>query len=251
MGRAPIGLVTGASAGIGRACAARFLREGARVVVAGRRAERLIALQAEFGERVHPLVLDVRDASAVAAAISGLPEEFREIEVLVNSAGLALGTGAVLSSDPADWTVMIDTNIRGLLHVVRAVLPGMVERDRGHIFNLGSVAGSYPSGGVIYGCTNSFVNHFSLTLRRELLGRRVRVTSVEPGRVDTEFGLVRFKGDADRVQETERELRGLVAEEVAEAMICCWHLPASANVNRLEIMPVGQAAGPFGYAYMA
>jgi 3-hydroxy acid dehydrogenase / malonic semialdehyde reductase len=188
--------VTGASSGFGAATARRFASAGARVVAAARRADRLEDLATEFGERVLTVTLDVRDRSAVAAAVALLPPEFAAVDVLVNNAGLALGLGPAQEADAGEWDQMIDTNCKGLAYCTRAILPGMVARRRGHVINLGSVAGTYPyPGGNVYGGTKAFVHQFSLNLRSDLHGTGVRVTCVEPGMADTEFSTVRFGGD--------------------------------------------------------
>ena len=187
-------LVTGATAGFGAAIATRFAQEGHRVIAAGRRADRLEALADQFGrDSLLPLVLDVRDRNAVAKAISQLPLNFTDIDLLVNNAGLALGMEPAQNADLDNWDTMVDTNVKGLLYMTRAVLPGMVARDRGHIINIGSTAAAYPyPGGNAYGATKAFVHQFSLNLRADLLGTRVRVTDVAPGLVGgTEFSFVR------------------------------------------------------------
>lgn len=242
-------LVTGATAGFGEATARRFVREGHKVVVAGRRAERLSALADELGEAVHPAPFDVQDRAAVAAAVEGLPGGFAEIDVLVNNAGLALGLDPAQSADLTDWETMIDTNIKGLTYCARAVLPGMVARKRGHIINLGSVAGSYPyPGGNVYGATKAFVHQFSLNLRADLHGSDVRVTSVEPGLAETEFSLVRFKGDETKSKGPYQGLDPLTGDDIADIIYYAASSPAHVNINRIEVMPVRQSFSMFAFA---
>ncbi len=239
-------LVTGATAGFGAAIARRFAAGGARIVAAGRRRERLDALVAEFGRDViHPLVLDVRDRAAVEAAIAGLPAGFAEIDLLVNNAGLARGLAPAQEADLDGWEAMVDTNVKGLMYVTRAVLPGMVARGRGHIVNLGSTAALYPyPGGNVYGATKAFVRQFSLNLRADLLGTRIRVTDIEPGLVGgTEFSVVRF-GDAQKAAKLYEGADALTPEDIAEAVHWVATLPARVNINSIEMMPVTQAFGP-------
>ena len=242
-----IALVTGATAGFGEAIAEAFVRAGAKVVAAGRRKERLDALVARLGaDRVHPLVLDVRDRAAVEVAVAGLPAAFAAVDVLVNDAGLALGLEPAQRASLDDWDTMIATNCRGLVTVTRAVLPGMVARNRGHVVNVGSVAGSYPyPGGNVYGATKAFVHQFTLNLRSDLLGTSVRATSIEPGMAETEFSLVRFSGDATKAAKVYEGVRPLAAEDVAEAVLWAVLLPPHVNVNVIELMPTQQAFGPF------
>lgn len=238
--------ITGATAGFGAALARRYVTAGARVVATGRRAERLEALRAELGERLHSLELDVRDQAAVEAGVASLPADFAAIDVLVNNAGLALGLEPAHQVAMSDWETMIDTNVKGLLYVTRAILPGMVERDRGHVVNLGSVAGSYPyPGGNVYGGTKAFVKQFSLNLRADLLGKNVRVTNIEPGMAETEFSEVRFKGDAEKASKIYGGLQPMTPEDVAEVIFWTTTLPRHVNINRLELMPVMQAFSPF------
>lgn len=242
-------LVTGATAGFGEATARRFVREGHKVIISGRRAERLSALADELGEAVHPAQFDVQDRAAVAAAIEGLPDGFAEIDVLVNNAGLALGLDPAHSADLTDWDTMIDTNIKGLTYCTRAVLPGMIARKRGHIINLGSVAGSYPyPGGNVYGATKAFVHQFSLNLRGDLHGSDVRVTSVEPGLAETEFSLVRFKGDKDKSKGPYQGLDPLTGDDIADIIYYAASSPAHVNINRIEVMPVRQSFSMFAFA---
>ena len=240
-------LVTGASAGFGAAIARKFIAEGHRVAAAGRRQERLKALADELKtDRLYPLVLDVRDRSAVEAAVSALPPEFAEIDVAVNNAGLALGLEPAHQADVEAWETMVDTNIKGTMYVTRAVLPGMVARHRGHIVNIGSTAANYPyPGGNVYGSTKAFVRQFSLNLRADLLGTKVRVTAVEPGMVGgTEFSVVRFKGDTGRAAKVYDRTDALTPEDVAETVYWVATLPSRVNINTIELMPVTQSFGP-------
>ena len=239
-------LVTGATAGFGLAIARRFAADGARIIAAGRRAERLAGLQAELGEAVFPLRLDVRDRDAVAAAVAGLPPEWAAIDLLVNNAGLAVGVSPAQSADLDDWDRMVDTNIKGLMYMTRAVLPGMVERGRGHVINIGSTAGEFPyPGGNAYGASKAFVRQFSLNLRADLYGTPVRVTEIEPGLVGgTEFSNVRFKGDDAKAAGIYEGADALTAEDVADAVHWAASRPARVNINVLQLMPVCQSFGP-------
>ncbi len=236
-------LVTGATAGFGAAIARRFVAEGHRVIAAGRRTERLAELRAERPEAILALPLDVRDRAAVANAIGTLPADWAEIDVLVNNAGLALGLEPAQRADLDQWDTMIDTNAKGLAYVTHAVLPGMVARDRGHVVNMGSVAALYPyPGGNVYGASKAFVKQFSLNLRADLFGTKVRVTDVEPGLVGgSEFSLVRFGGDAARAASMYDGTDPLRPEDIAEAVFWVTTLPARMNVNTLELMPVCQS----------
>ncbi|BBK37275.1 NAD(P)-dependent oxidoreductase [Allostella sp. ATCC 35155] len=238
--------VTGATAGFGQATARRFAQAGAKIVISGRRAERLEALKAELGgAQVHTVTLDVRDRAAVEAAVAALPAEFADIDVLVNNAGLALGLGPAQTADLADWETMVDTNIKGLMYCTRAILPGMVERNRGHVINLGSMAGTYPYPGAnVYGATKAFVAQFSLNLRADLLGYKVRVTSVEPGLAESEFSEVRFKGDKAKAKDVYKGVQPMTPEDIAETIFFAATLPAHVNLNRIEMMPVMQAFSP-------
>jgi 3-hydroxy acid dehydrogenase / malonic semialdehyde reductase len=240
-------LVTGATAGFGAAIARQFLADGHSVVAAGRRIERLEALVAEFGaSRVHGVQLDVRDRGAVEQALGMLPEGFAAIDLLVNNAGLALGLDPAQKADLDAWETMIDTNVKGLIYVTRAVLPGMVARGRGHIVNLGSTAATYPyPGGNVYGATKAFVRQFSLNLRADLTGTPIRVTDIEPGLVGgTEFSTIRFGGDAARAAGVYAGANALTAEDVAEAVHWVATLPPRVNINAIEMMPVSQSFGP-------
>lgn len=240
-------LVTGATAGFGAAFARRFVKDGHKVIATGRRAERLEALASELGDAVLTRKLDVTDAQAVAGFVASLPEGWREIDVLVNNAGLALGLSPAWNADLKDWDTMVATNVTGLIHVTRAVLPGMVERNRGTIINLGSVAGTYPyPGGHVYGGTKAFVKQFSLNLRADLVGKNIRVTDIEPGMVGgSEFSAVRFGGDADRAAAVYAGTTPLNPEDIAEAAAWIVGLPPHMNINRIEMMPTCQASAAF------
>ncbi|GAA1034002.1 SDR family oxidoreductase [Amycolatopsis albidoflavus] len=235
-------LVTGASAGFGAAITRRFAAEGARVVAAARTGDRLKTLADELGDAVYPLVLDVRDAAAVAGVVAGLPEEWAKIDILVNNAGLAKGLEPAHEAKLDDWDQMIETNVTGLVHLTRAVLPGMVERGTGHVINIGSVAGSYAYPGAnVYGATKAFVHQFSLNLRSDLRGTGVRVTNVEPGLVGgTEFSTVRFGGDQDKAANVYAGTTPLTADDVAESVFWASSQPKHVNINVIELMPVVQ-----------
>jgi len=243
-------LVTGASAGFGTAIARRFVQAGARVIATGRRAERLEALRGELGDAVLPVAFDIGDRAAMEGALANLPEQFAGIDCLVNNAGLALGMGKAQDADPDDWDRMIDTNCRGLVQMTRAVLPGMVARGRGHIVNLGSIAGTYPyPGGNIYGATKAFVRQFSLNLRSDLMGTPVRVTNIEPGMCGgTEFSTVRFGGDQARADAVYEGMQPLTADDIAETVMWTATLPAHVNINTVEMMPVAQSFAGFQVA---
>ncbi|MTD39708.1 bifunctional NADP-dependent 3-hydroxy acid dehydrogenase/3-hydroxypropionate dehydrogenase YdfG [Erwinia sp. CPCC 100877] len=238
-------LVTGATAGFGECITHRFVNNGHRVIATGRRHDRLQALQTKFGDAVLTLQLDVRNRAAVEEAIASLPEAWRKIDVLVNNAGLALGLEPAHRASTDDWETMIDTNNKGLIWMTRAVLPGMVERNCGHIINMGSTAGSWPyAGGNVYGATKAFVRQFSLNLRTDLHGTAIRVTDIEPGLVGgTEFSRVRFKGDDAKVEQTYQNSNALTPEDVTEAVWWVATLPPHVNINTLEMMPVSQSFG--------
>jgi len=242
-------LVTGASAGFGAAIARRFVAEGATVIASARRTDRLEALAAELGPRLVPVALDVREPAAVAQVMAGLPDDIAAIDVLVNNAGLALGLEPAHQADLDDWDQMLDTNCRGLVHVTRAVLPGMVERGRGHVVNLGSVAGTYPyPGNNVYGATKAFVHQFSLNLRSDLHGSGVRVTCIEPGMAETEFTTVRFAGDQAKADAVYGGMQPLTADDIAASVLWAVSQPAHVNINVIELMPVAQSFAPFQVA---
>jgi 3-hydroxy acid dehydrogenase/malonic semialdehyde reductase len=244
-------LVTGATAGFGEATARRFLANGHKVVAVGRRAERLEALKnslpAEQQKKLLTMVVDVCDSAQVDTLATVLPAEFSKVTVLVNNAGLALGLEPAHKAFLSDWDQMIDTNIKGLVHMSRAFLPGMVERKCGHVINLGSVAANYPyPGGNVYGGTKAFIKQFSLNLRADLIGTAVRVTCIEPGMcAGTEFSNVRFKGDDDKAEKVYTGVQALSADDVAETIYWSATLPSHMNINVLEVMPVQQAFNAF------
>ncbi|MEC3982069.1 SDR family oxidoreductase [Amycolatopsis sp. H20-H5] len=238
--------VTGASAGFGAAITRRFAAEGALVVAAARSEDKLAALAKELGENVLPVRLDVQDAEAVKNVVGALPAKFAQVDVLVNNAGLAKGLEPAQRAELDDWDQMIDTNVKGLVHLTRAVLPGMVERGRGHVINLGSIAGTYPyPGGNVYGATKAFVHQFSLNLRSDLHGTGVRVTNVEPGMVGgTGFSVTRFGGDQDKADNVYKGTTPLTAEDVAESVLWAAGQPEHVNINVIELMPVVQSFSP-------
>lgn len=240
-------LITGATAGFGEATARRFLANGHKVIAAGRRVERLEALKASLPvdqqKELFTLALDVCDNAQVEGLNASLPETFSQITILVNNAGLALGLDPAHKALISDWDRMMDTNIKGLVHMTHAVLPGMVERKCGHIINIGSVAGLYAyAGSNVYGASKAFVKQFSLNLRADLLGTPLRVTCIEPGMsAGTEYSNVRFKGDTARVEKVYQGVEALSPDNVAEAIYWTANLPGHVNINALEIMPVQQA----------
>lgn len=239
--------ITGATAGFGLAMLKRFIDKGDSVIAVGRRENLLNDLKAQFGERLHPLVLDIQNKDEVQKKIATLPDAFKSIDVLVNNAGLALGMDPAQKASLSDWQQMIDTNINGLLYCTHAILPGMLERKRGHIVNLGSVAGEfpYPSGNV-YGATKAFVHQLSLNLRADLVGTPIRVTCIEPGMCSgTEFSQVRFKGDQEKAASVYAGVQALSADDVAESVEWVVSRPAHVNINVISMMPVQQAFGPF------
>ena len=242
-------LVTGATSGFGEATCRRFAEAGAKVIATGRRADRLEALKKKLGPRCHTIGFDVRDRKAVEAAIASLPKDFAAINVVVANAGLALGLEPAHKTRMEDWEDMVATNINGVLYTVRATLPGMVERDEGHVVLIGSVAADYPyPGGNVYGATKAFVKQFALNLRADLLGSNVRVTNIEPGMAETEFALVRFKGDADKAKAPYRGLQPMSADDIAETIFWSCVLPRHININRMQMMPLAQAFRPLQFA---
>ena len=239
-------LITGATSGFGEAMARRYVREGHAVIITGRRGGRLQRLASELGLKALPRVFDIRDRAETERFLATLPEGWRDIDVLVNNAGLALGLEPAHRAALADWEQMVDTNIKGLMTITRQVLPGMVARNRGHIVNIGSMAGEWPyPGGNVYGATKAFVRQFSLNLRADLLGTAVRVSNIEPGMAGgTEFSNVRFHGDDAQAAQVYADVQPLTAEDVAEATYWITTLPAHVNINTLAMMPTAQAFGP-------
>jgi 3-hydroxy acid dehydrogenase/malonic semialdehyde reductase len=241
-------LITGATSGFGKACARRFAEADWRLILTGRRKDRLSALQEELQGKtsVHSFELDVRHQESVMTGLMRLPEKFSEVDVLVNNAGLALGLEPAPEADLSDWNTMVDTNIKGLMYCTRAILPGMVERNQGHIVNIGSIAGDWPyPGGNAYGATKAFVKQFSRNLRADLSGTAIRVTNIEPGLAETEFSVVRFKGDAEKASKVYEGTQPITAQDIADMIYWVVDLPSHININRLEVMPVCQTWGPF------
>jgi serine 3-dehydrogenase len=239
-------MITGATSGFGAAMARRFVEADWRVVATGRRIERLERLAEEFGaEKVAVASFDIQDSVAMEKALAALPDPFRGIDVLVNNAGLALGTAPAPQARLDDWLTMINTNITGLVTLTHKLLPTLIER-KGAIVNLSSVAASYPySGGNVYGATKAFVQQFSLGLRSDLHGMGVRVTSIEPGMAETEFTLVRTGGNQAASKAVYQGFQPLTAQDIADAVFWVANLPPHVNVNRLELMPVNQSWAGF------
>jgi len=239
-------LITGATSGFGAASVRRFAKAGWRVVATGRRADRLKALVEELGARtVHASVFDVGDEKAMDAALAALPEGFRDIDVLINNAGLALGTAPVPQSALSDWRTMIQTNVIGLVTLTHKLAPTLIAR-KGAIINVSSVAASYPySGGNVYGGTKAFVTQFTLGLRSDLHGKGVRVTSLEPGMTETEFTVVRTGGDQAASDKLYKGANPMTAEDIADVLFWVATLPPHMNINRIELMPVNQSFAGF------
>lgn len=235
-------LITGASAGFGKALAERLIAKGHRVIGCARRIDKLNELAQRLGESFLPVAMDVSDTASIPQIIADLPDAFSQIDVLVNNAGLALGTESAQNSDLNDWMGMVDTNIKGLMSLTHAVLPAMVARDSGYIINLGSIAGSWPYyGGNVYGATKAFVKQFSLNLRADLIGTQVRVTNLEPGNVGgTEFSNVRYHGDNDKAAKVYDGFKSMTGEDIGDILLWLIESPAHININRLEVMPVAQ-----------
>lgn len=240
-------LITGATAGIGEAAARAFAAAGWRVIGTGRRADRLETLAADIGPQMHALAFDMRDGAAIDEALASLPSQFQGIDLLINNAGLALGTAPAHQADLAQWQQMIDTNISGLIAITHKLLPRLVER-KGAIINLSSVAATYPySGGNVYGGTKAFVQQFSLGLRSDLHGTGVRVTSIEPGMVETEFTLVRT-GSQAASDALYGDAQPMTAQDIAQTLLWVASQPPHLNINRLELMPVTQSFAGFQVA---
>lgn len=240
-------LITGATSGFGRASAELFRQNGWKLILTGRRSDRLSELREKLGPAaVHVAVFDVRDRHQVQAMVQGLPEEFRDVDILLNNAGLALGLGPAHEADLDEWETMVDTNIKGLLYMTRLLLPGMVARGRGHIINIGSIAASWPyPGGNAYGATKAFVQQFSRNLRADLHGTGIRVTNIEPGLAESEFSVVRFGGDKEKAAKVYEGTEPLRPADIAEIIYWTASRPAHVNINCLEVMPVCQSWGNF------
>jgi 3-hydroxy acid dehydrogenase / malonic semialdehyde reductase len=245
--RNTIVLITGATSGIGKSCAAAFAAEGAHLVLCARREALLDEVAAELrathGIRVLTLTLDVRECDRVSAAIEALPEEWRAVDILVNNAGVPRGLEKLYTGSTEDWDEMIDTNVKGLLYVTRAVVPGMVARRRGHIINIGSIAGheAYPNGAV-YNASKFAVDAITKSLRMDLVDTPLRVSTVDPGLVQTNFSLVRFRGDAARAEKVYEGLTPCTGDDVAEAVLFCATRPPHVSINQIVIMPTAQAS---------
>jgi serine 3-dehydrogenase (NADP+) len=242
-------LITGTTSGIGEAAVRTFVAAGWRVIATGRRRDRLEALAASLGAQwVYPAAFDVRDERARDASLASVAAEFRDVDLLINNAGLALGANPAQRADLAQWKTMIDTNVTALASLTHKLLPGLIAR-KGAIINLSSVAATYPYvGSNVYGGTKAFVEHFSLGLRCDLHGTGVRVTSVEPGMVETEFTVVRTGGDRQASEALYRGAAPLTGEDIAASMLWIAELPPHVNINRLELMPVGQSWAGFRVA---
>jgi len=239
--------VTGATSGFGRETVKIFAQNGYKIIAIGRRKERLKELKSELNKSdIYTIPLDVRDKNSVFKAIRNLPDEYKNIDILVNNAGLALGLEKAPEALLDDWEVMIDTNIKGLLYITKAVMPVMIRRKSGYIFNIGSIAGNWPyEGANIYGSTKSFVKQFSLNLRNDLKGTNIRVSNIEPGFSKTEFSNVRFKGDDKKANAIYDDLQPLVGEDIANLIFTLSQLPDHVNVNSMEVMPTAQSWAGF------
>lgn len=239
-------LITGASSGIGASCAKLFAQGGAKLILAARRLERLEdladSLSKEFSSSVHLLQLDVRDRSQVESALQSLPGSWSNVDVLINNAGLSRGLDKLQEGSFSDWEEMIDTNIKGLLYVTRYILPGMIDRARGHVVNIGSIAGhqTYPGGNVYCG-SKAAVRAISEGLKQDLLGTPVRVTSVDPGLVETEFSEVRFHGDTEQAKKVYQGLTPLTPHDIADVVFFCVTRPAHVNISQVLLVPTDQA----------
>ena len=245
-------MVTGASSGIGRSCAIEFARAGGKLILSARQSDKLEELakqlQRDFASETHLLPLDVRDRDAVAAAIARLPKDWQSIDVLVNNAGLSRGLDKLHEAELDDWEEMIDTNIKGLLYVSRQIVPGMVQRECGHVINIGSIAGheAYP-GGSVYCATKFAVRAITESLKKDLLGTPIRVSSVDPGLVETNFSNVRFHGDTDRAANTYRGMTPLTPDDIAEIVVFCATRPAHVNISDVLVIPTDQSAATMVY----
>lgn len=238
-------LITGATGDFGKAFAHKFADLGCALILHGRNEQKLHALRQEFSVPVHTMLFDITDRAAMENAIAEIPSPFKNVDLLINNAGGALGLDKAYEADMNDWDNMVGMNVSGLIRMTRLILPTMVDRKVGHIINIGSIAGnySYPFGNV-YCASKAFVKHFSQTLRSDLQGTHIRVTNIEPGMVETQFSLARFKGDKEKANAVYANTTPLVADDIADAILWAATLPPHVNVNRLEIMPTTQSCGP-------
>ncbi|AVF38254.1 SDR family NAD(P)-dependent oxidoreductase [Rahnella sikkimica] len=237
-------IVTGASSGFGEAISRRFLAEGYNVIAIARRADRLENLSIDYPGKVHCLAIDIIDKCAVEECLSNLPVAFNNVIALINNAGLSLGFGPALDNSLTDWETMINTNIVALLHITKHMLSSFKEKNRGHIINIGSVAAYYPYiGSNVYGATKAFVHNFTLNLKTDLEGTKIRASCISPGLSKTEFALVRFKGDLNKADSLYENKTYLTAENIAETVFWTFSLPENVNINVLEVMPTGQSFG--------
>ncbi|MHC1739061.1 MAG: SDR family oxidoreductase [Ignavibacteriaceae bacterium] len=240
-------LITGASAGIGAACAKAFAEQGAKLILNARREERInelsAALTKEYGTEIKKMILDIRDHSMIKESFNSLPDEWKKVDVLINNAGLAKGTDKIQDASVEEWEEVIDTNIKGLLYITREVLPHMIERESGHIINLGSVAGrEVYIGGNIYCATKFAVNAISKAIRADCLDKKIKVSSVDPGMVETEFSIVRFHGDKEKAKKVYEGLQPLTPEDIADAVLYCATRPPHVNINEILLTPLAQAS---------
>lgn len=238
-----VAMVTGASSGIGKAIAESLAKNNIRLILLARRKEKLEQLQNELQTTCHVIACDITDKHKIKAALNNLPTEFTNIDILINCAGLALGLENAQQTEWQDWETMLNVNCMALSYITHLLLPGMVQRDRGHIVNIGSTAGTYPyPGGNVYGTTKAFVEQFSINLKADLLGTAVRVTNIAPAMVgESEFSQVRFKGDEEKAAKVYEGLKPLTPADVAESVLWVLTQPAHVNINRIEMMPVCQA----------
>ena len=248
--RTTTALVTGATAGFGLAICKKLIEAGYKVIGTGRRAARLAELHSQLGNDFLPLTFDITDLEATKQALNQRPEGWQAVDLLVNNAGLALGLEPAHQADLNDWAQMIDTNVKGLVNITRLVLPEMVARNHGHIINLSSIAGNYPyPGGNVYGGTKAFVTQFSLNLRADLAGTKIRVSNVEPGLCGgTEFSNVRFHGDDEKAAKVYENVQSVQPEDIANIVLWLNQQPEHVNINRIEVMPTAQTFAPLNVA---
>lgn len=245
-------LITGASSGIGTACAKVFAAAGAKLILVARRKERLKQLAEELKQQyscqLYLLSLDVRDRASVETALSSLPYAWASVDILINNAGLSRGLDKLHEGNIQDWEEMIDTNIKGLLYMTRSLVPGMVSRGKGHVVNIGSIAGhqTYP-GGNVYCASKAAVRVISEGLKQDLLGTPIRVSSIDPGMVETEFSEVRFHGDKERAKKVYQGLTPLTPDDVADVVLFCATRPTHVNINELILMPTAQASATLAH----